>query len=330
MAIRIRRREFVAALGSAAAASSFAARAQQLTTPTIGYLVTTSAGALRAADAAFHRGLRETGFIEGQNVNVEYRWAEGQYDRLPVLASELVQRQVAVIAAFAPPAALAAKAATSTIPIVFSTGTDPLKLGLVSSLNRPSGNITGTTFASTGLEPKWLELLHEMVPSAALIGVLVNPNFSEIETQLRDVSVAARAIGQQVFIAKAGTSSGITEALSTLVEKRVGALVVASDPFFFAQRDQLVALASHHKIPAIYQLRDYVVAGGLMSYGQRLEDSYRHTGIYTGRILKGTKPVDLPIYQSTKFELVVNLRAAKALGLEVPLSLLMRIDEVIE
>jgi putative tryptophan/tyrosine transport system substrate-binding protein len=325
----MRRRDFISVLGSLAA-WPFAARAQQLAMPTIGYLVTTSAGALRDADAAFHRGLKETGFIEGQNVAVEYRWAEGQYDRLPALAAELVQRQVAVIVAFAPPAALAAKAATSTIPIVFNTGTDPLKLGLVSSLNRPSGNITGVTFISTGLEPKWLELLHEMVPSATTIGVLVNPNFPEVETQLKDISTGAHAIGLQTLIVKASTPSGITEAFSTLIEQRIGALVVSSDPFFFSQRDQLVALAAHHRIPAIYQLRAFAVIGGLMSYGTSLESSYRQTGLYTGYVLKGTKPADLPVYQSTKFELVVNLRTAKALGLEVPLSLLMSIDEVIE
>ena len=325
----MRRRDFISVLGLLAA-WPFAARAQQSAMPTVGYLVTTSAGALRDADAAFHRGLKETGFIEGQNVAVEYRWAEGQYDRLPALAAELVQRQVAVIVAFAPPAALAAKAATSTIPIVFNTGTDPLKLGLVSSLNRPSGNITGVTFISTGLEPKWLELLHEMVPGATTIGVLVNPNFPEVETQLKDVSAAARAIGLQTLIVKASTPSGITEAFSTLVEQRIGALVVSSDPFFFSQRDQLVALAAHHRIPAIYQLRAFAVIGGLMSYGTSLENSYRQTSLYTGYVLKGIKPVDLPVYQSTKFELVVNLRTAKALGLEVPLSLLMSIDEVIE
>jgi putative ABC transport system substrate-binding protein len=326
-----RRAVITLAVGAAAAHLSLRPLAAQPDTmPVIGFLQTGSSETTISLRAAFLRGLKEAGYVDGQNVRITYRYGGGQYDPLPALAADLVGRQVALIAASAPPAALAAKAATSTIPIVFMTGTDPVKLGLVTSLNRPGGNITGATFFGTGLEAKWLQLLTELVPGATSLAVLVNPSFSEVEAQLQEISKAAGVLGKKVVILKADSDSGIDAAFSVLVQQRFAALLVASDPFFFSRRAQLVALAARHAIPAIYQLREFAEAGGLMSYGTSITDASRQAGNYAGQILKGAKPGDLPVLQPTRFELVINLNTAKALGLTVPLTLQTAADEVIE
>ena len=280
--------------------------------------------------AAFHRGLNETGYIEGQNVAIEYRWAEGQYERLRVLATDLVDRRVTVMAATSTPAALAAKAATSTIPIVFTSAADPVEIGLVDSLSRPSGNATGVNIYLSHLGAKRLELLRELVPNAAVIGMLVNPNFPDAESQAKDVEEAARTLGQQVHVVNANSEGNFNQAFATFTEMKADALLISLDSFFLSRREQLVALAARHKIPAIYFSRDFVLVGGLMSYGSDIADSYRQAGIYAGRILKGAKPGDLPVVQPTKFGLVINLKTAKALGLTVPTIMQMTADEVIE
>jgi ABC-type uncharacterized transport system substrate-binding protein len=328
----IRRRKFLATLGGAAVAWPFAAPAQQPAMPVIGFLNAASPGPLRRQIAAFHEGLKESGYVEGQNVAVEYRWAEGQYDRLPALAADLVRRQVSVIVAGGgAPAVLAAKAATTTIPIVFTAGGDPIASGLVPSLNRPGGNITGVYHFATGLEAKRLGLLHEMVPKATTIAVLVNPKFrKEAESQLRDVQEAAASLDVQLVVVRANAESDFDAAFSTVVQQRSGALLVCASPFFNTRREQLVVLAARHALPTIYEWRDFADAGGLMSYGTSLADAYRQAGVYAGRILKGAKPADLPIVQATRFEFVINLSTAKALGLTVPDQLLARADEVIE
>jgi putative ABC transport system substrate-binding protein len=325
----MRRREFITLLGSATA-WPLTARGQQPTVPVIGFLSSGTPAGLAHLAAAFREGLTETGYVEGQNVAIEARWAEGQYDRLPVLAADLVRRQVTVLAATTTPAALAAKRATSTIPIVFTLGADPIAIGLVDSLSRPSGNVTGVNNYLSDLGAKRLELLRELVPSAAVIGVLVNPNFPDAESQTKDVKEAARKLGQQVEIVNANSESDFDRAFSTFVQLQARVLLVTVDPFFNSRRERLIALAALHKIPAMYFGREFVLAGGLMSYAANLADGYRQAGIYVGRILKGAKPADLPVVQPTKFELVINLKTAKALGLTVPLIMQMTADEVIE
>jgi putative ABC transport system substrate-binding protein len=298
--------------------------------PTIGFLNSASSEGYAPYLAAFRQGLKEAGYIEGQNATIEYRWAEGHYDRLPALAADLVARKVAVIAATSTPAAQAAKAATATVPIVFTTGGDPIKLGLVASLNRPSGNVTGVSTLITQLGSKRLGLLRELVPSITLIATLINPNFPDAESQLRDMEAAARALGLQHTILRAGSERDIDTAIATMTQQSGGALDVNVDPFFLARRDQIVALAARHAIPAIYPVRDFALAGGLMSYGTDFADGYRQAGIYTGRVVRGEKPADLPVQRSTKFEFVINFKTAKALGLAVPNSMQLLADEVVE
>jgi putative ABC transport system substrate-binding protein len=285
---------------------------------------------LHQALAAFTDGLKESGYVEGQNVAVEYRFAEGQFDRLPALASDLVGRQVAVLVATSNSGAIAAKHATASIPVVFSVGDDPVKTGLVKSLNRPEGNVTGVYQFTTGLEAKRLGLLHELVPKAAILAVLVHPDYSGADSQLRDVQEAARRLGVQLVVVRANVESEFDAAFSAVVQQKAAALLVCASPFFNTKRQQLVLRAARHALPAIYEWREFAAAGGLMSYGTSLADAYRQAGVYAGRILKGTKPADLPIVQSTKFEFVINLDAAKALGIDVPPTLIARADEVIE
>jgi putative ABC transport system substrate-binding protein len=326
----MKRRQFIMLLGGAAAAWPLAARAQQSGEPVIGFLNSGTATAYAPFAAAFRQGLSEAGYVEGRNVAIEYRWAEGHYERLTALANDLIGRQVTVIAATTTPAALAAKAATTTIPIVFTAGVDPIAAGLIGSLNRPSGNLTGVNVYLSALWGKRLELLHELVPNAAAIGMLLNPNFPDAASQAKDVKEAARIVGQQVHLTNASSESDIDSALGALVRSRVGALLVASDAFFVSHRDQIVALAARHALPTIYPVREFVFVGGLMIYAPDLGDGYRQAGIYVGRILKGATPSDLPVMQPTKFDFVINLKTAKALGLEIPDKLLALANEVIE
>ena len=329
---QLKRRDFISLLGGAGAAWPLTAHAQQpATMPVIGFLNSTSPAPWAHLVAAFRRGLGETGYVEDRNITIEYRWAEGQLDRLPALAADLVRRQVAVIVATGGTASgLAVKAATSTIPVVFTSSGDPVKEGLVASLNRPGGNATGFVVLLTAMEGKRLGLLREMVPTATLIAVLLNSGVPTFETQLNDVQEAARSVGQQIHILHASSEREIDAAFVKMVEVRAGALLVAADPFIFSQRDRLVALAARYAIPAIYELREYAGIGGLMSYGINLAEIYRLVGNYTGQILKGDKPADLPVQQATRFEFVINLTTAKVLGLEVPPGLSARADEVIE
>jgi putative ABC transport system substrate-binding protein len=327
----MRRREFISLLGGAAVGWPLAARAQQAAMPVIGFLSGQSSRSFVPHLAAYHQGLKQTGYVEGHNVAIEYRWAEGQRDRLPALAADLIQRQVAVISATGGVGSgLAAKAATATIPIVFGVGSDPVKDGLVTSLNRPGGNMTGISWFNAQVTAKRLGLLDELVPGAGTVAMLISPSDPDARTQLADVQDAARVLGRRAVIVNAATTDEIDAAFAALVQQRAAALVVASNPFYLNRRDQIIALAARHAVPAIYSNRDYVTAGGLMSYGNNLPDAYRRNGIYAGRILKGDKPGDLPVDQSTKFELVINLETVKALGLDLPLSLQIRVDEVIE
>jgi putative ABC transport system substrate-binding protein len=337
MAIDIGRRRFVAGFGGASLAWPLAARAQQpakeATMPVIGFLTgLPAASALGAAQIkAFNKGLSETGFIEGQNVAIEYRYAEGQYDRLPALAADLVGRKVSVLATLGGVLpALAGKAATTTIPIVFFMGSDPIKAGVVTSLNRPEGNVTGVSFLINSLGTKRLELLSQMVPKASTIGILANPTNPDAEIEIRDGQTAAQALGRKLIVVNASTENDFEAVFATLADRGAGALAVAGDPFVEARRDRLIALAASHRMPAMYVLREDPVAGGLMSYGTSISDAARQGGVYVGAILKGAKPADLPVIQSTKFEFVINLKTAKALGLEVPPSLLALADDVIE
>ena len=327
----MKRREFITLLGGAAVTWPLAVHAQQPTMPVVGFLHPTSPEGLADVLPGFRQGLKDTGFVEGENVATEYRFADNQVDRLPALATELVRRKVAVIAAAGHDAAFAAKGATTTIPIVFLAGEDPVKLGLVASLARPGGNLTGVNFFVSEVAAKRLELLRELVPAAARVGVLVNPTTpANTESTLRDVEAAARVIGLQIRVLNASTSREINAAFATFVREQPDALVVSSGPFFTSRRVQLVQLAARHAIPAIYAGRHFPDIGGLMGYGANLTDAYRQVGVYTGRILKGAKPADLPVVQSSKFELVINAETARMLGLTVPDKLLAAADEVIE
>ena len=327
----MRRRDFIIFLAGAMAAWPLAARAQQKAMPVIGVLNTGSPSPSEPLTAAFRQGLSEAGYVEGRNLAIEYRWAEGHYDRLPALAADLVGRKVDLIMAGSPPSALAAKSATSTIPIVFRHGGDPVGDGLVASLARPGGNLTGVSqLGGEGLTAKRLELLSELVPRAGVIALLVNPNSSTAERVIKEVQQAARAKGVQLHVLKASSETEIDAAFASLIELHAGALVLSADPFLSSQREQLVALASRHAVPAIYAWREFVASGGLISYGPSLTAAFHLIGIYAGKILKGAKASDLPVEQPTKFELVINNKTAKSLGLTVPPTLLAQADDVIE
>ena len=327
----MRRREFISLLGGAAATWPLAARAQQPPKPVVGVLGGNTRAQWQPFVAAFQQGLKETGYVDSENVATEYRWAEGHYDRLPALAADLVRHRVGVIATIGGVnSALAAKAATSQIPIVFLTGRDPVELGLVESLNRPGGNLTGVSMLNDELEAKRLELLRELVPNAAVFAFLINPNNRNHEARAQTLAAVARAGGQQLIVLRVASNDGFDPAFSTLARAGAQGLVVAPDPFLDSERDTLVRLAMNHAVPAIFQWREFVQAGGLISYGMSLADAHRQVGIYSGRILQGTKPADLPVVQPTKFELLVNLKAARALGFTVPTSILLRADDVIE
>lgn len=325
----MRRRKFITLIG-AAAAWPLAARSQQAALPMIGFLNGGSPAEYAPMVAAFREGLKELGYVEGQNVAIEFRWAEGKYERLSALGTDLVRRQVAAIAATSTPAAQAAKALTATVPIVFTTGADPVQLGLVASLNRPGGNVTGVSFLVNELTKKQFEVLHQILPKAALIGFLVNPAVAYARSQTTEAQDAARALGRQLFVVTARTESEIDAAFAALVKKLAGGVITISDPLLNSRRDQIVALAARHSLPALYPVRDYVAAGGLMSYGTSIIGAYRQVGVYTGRILKGEKPADLPVMRPTKLELVINLKTAKALDLTIPPALIALADEVIE
>ena len=327
----MRRREFIRLVGSAAGAWPLAVRAQQPAMPVIGFLNGASPDPNAPMLAAFRQGLNEAGYVEGQNVAIEYRWAEGQYDRLPALAADLVRRNVTVIAATGGPASgHAAKSATVTIPIVFISGADPIKEGLVASLNRPGGNATGVNPLLPAMEGKRLGLLHELVASADLFTALLNPAMPTFDDQLNDVEEAARALGQKIHIFRVSNEAEIDATFASAADMHSGAALVAADPFMLSRRSKIVALAARYALPAVYEVREYALAGGLMSYGVSIAEAYRRAGIYVGRILKGEKPADLPVQQPTKYEFVINLKTAKTLSLTVPPTLLARADEVIE
>jgi len=323
------RREFIALVGGAVA-SPIAAHAQPPAIPTVGFLAPQSPGPSASRVAGFLKGLSELNYVEGRNVKVEYRWAEGQYERLRMFAEDLVRRQVAVIAATTQDAALAAKAATGDIPIVFNVGGDPVKFGLVTSMNRPGGNATGVNMFTSDLQAKRLGLLHDMVPMATTIGLLINPSNATAADQLKEVQTSARSLGMTLLIHNASTESDIAAAIDSLAQAKAHALLVGADPFLSSRRDQLVALAAKHRLPAIWEWSDYVEVGGLMSYGTSIVDSYRQVGVYVARVLKGEHPRDLPVVRPVAFDLAINLKTAKALGIEVPATLLARADQVVE
>jgi putative ABC transport system substrate-binding protein len=331
MGADMQRREFITLLGGAAAAWPLAARAQQPALPVIGFLNSGSPDGYAPMVNAFRQGLKETGYVEGQNVAIEYRWAEGQIDRLPSFLADLIQRKVNVIAATSTPAALAAKAAVTTIPIIFETGGDPIQLGLVPSLNRPGGNITGVTQTGIAVSAKELQLLHEMVPTASVVAVLVNPaNPTPAETNTKGLTAAARTLGLELKVLNASTERDLDGVFAKVIQLRAGGLVIVGDAFFTSRTKPLAALAVRHAVPTIYQYREFALVGGLMSYGSDITDSYHLAGVYTGRVLKGEKPADLPVQQATKVELIINLKTAKALGINVPNTLIGRADQVIE
>ena len=327
---QLKRREFITLLGGAAATWPLTARAQQPAMPVIGFLGGGTPGAYQPFVSAYHAGLKETGSVEGHNVAIEYRWAQGEYALLPKMADDLIRARVSVIAAAGTPAALVAKAATTSIPIVFVVVDDPAKLGLVASLSRPGGNATGMNFVMAELESKQLGLLHELAPAATRVGLLVNPNYPLTEPVTRDVIAAASAIGFAIDVVQASNSREIEAAFATLVRNKADALLVGPDALLLSRRLQIATLATRYAIPTLYNVREYAEAGGLMSYGTNQTEAYRQFGLYTGKILKGIKPADLPVIQSTKFELVINLPTARAIGLEIPATLLARADEVIE
>ena len=327
----MRRREFITLVGGSVATWPLVSRAQQSAMPVIGFLGLTSPEAFAPLTAAFQHGLREAGFAEGQNVAIVYRWAHGQFDQLPALASDLVRQRLSVLAAMGTPAsALAAKAATTVIPIVFVTGGDPVGVGLVDSLNRPSGNATGVYMLTVALEPKRLEVINELVPNAAILGVVVDPNSPDTAVEIRELSAAAGTLGKQIKTFNVSNESEISAAFAAMAEQRVAAAMVTSSPIYLPQRQKFTDVAARYAIPTVYFVRDFVEAGGLMSYGTSFADAYRLAGVYAGRILKGDKPGDLPVQQSVKVELVINLKTAKTLGVRVPLPLVGRADEVIE
>jgi putative ABC transport system substrate-binding protein len=327
----MKRRDFITLLGSAAVAWPLAARAQQAAVPVVGVLSAEWPNLFSDRLRAFHDGLRETGYVEGRNLAIEYRWAEGRNDRLPTLAAELVRRQVTVIVSTSTPAVLAARTATTTIPTVFFVAADPVQLGLVTSLSRPGGNLTGVVTLNVEVAAKRLELLHELVPTATVVALLVNPTSAALaETTTRDLEAAASTLGLELHVLHASSEREIDAAFATLVQLRAGALVIGADPLFTSRSEQLATLTIRHRVPAIYQFREFVSTGGLMAYGSTVLDTYRPLGVYTGRILKGEKPAELPVQQATKVELVINMKTAKALGLTVPLPMIGRVDEVIE
>jgi ABC-type uncharacterized transport system substrate-binding protein len=326
----MRRRDFVTLLGGSAIAWPLAVQAQQRAMPVVGFVNAVSPSGSYPPLPAFLKGLAETGFVEGRNVAIEYRWAEGHYERLPALIADLVQHKVSVIAATGTSAAVAAKTATATIPIVFEMGSDPVELGLVASLSQPGGNVTGVANFTIELASKQLGLLHELVPRTTTIAALFNPNFAGTEKLLRDAEAAARVLGLQLIVLKASTEEEIEKVFATMAPQGAGALFVGIDSFFAARRDRIIALAARNKLPAIYGWRDFVVSGGLMSYGTDFADAYHQAGIYTGRILRGEKPADIPVQRSTKFEFVINSKTAKALGIDVPNSMQLLATEVIE